>query len=66
MDRREEGSSDGGAAAGEASNRKRALYSSLVAALGFVCFATAATAVGLPLWGHFENPEGEKHRCHGY
>ncbi|KAK7868856.1 hypothetical protein R5R35_014183 [Gryllus longicercus] len=35
----------------------KAAYSGAVAALGFVCFAVGAAAVGLPLWGYFENPD---------
>jgi len=40
-------------------NKSKALYSSGVAFLGFACFALAATAIGLPLWGYYENPQGE-------
>ncbi|XP_050438816.1 uncharacterized protein LOC126844572 [Adelges cooleyi] len=40
-------------------NKSKALYSSGVAFLGFACFALAATAIGLPLWGYFENPTAE-------
>ncbi|XP_050527076.1 uncharacterized protein LOC126897482 [Daktulosphaira vitifoliae] len=40
-------------------NKSKALYSSGVAFLGFACFALAATAIGLPLWGYFENPTGD-------
>ncbi|XP_046395625.1 uncharacterized protein LOC124162927 [Ischnura elegans] len=47
-------------------NRKRALYSTLVAGLGFVCFAAGATAVGLPLWGYFDNPEVSTASERGY
>ncbi|XP_034247186.1 uncharacterized protein LOC117648647 isoform X2 [Thrips palmi] len=36
----------------------KALYSTGVACLGFVCFAMGATAVGLPLWGYFDNDGG--------
>uniref|UniRef100_A0A1B6DRN9 Uncharacterized protein n=1 Tax=Clastoptera arizonana TaxID=38151 RepID=A0A1B6DRN9_9HEMI len=36
--------------------KSKALYSTGVACLGFASFALAATAVALPLWGHFENP----------
>jgi hypothetical protein len=39
-------------------DKSKALYSSGVACLGFICFALGATAVGLPLWGYFENPDG--------
>lgn len=35
----------------------KALYSTCVACLGFFCFAIGATAVGLPLWGYFEEPD---------
>lgn len=40
-------------------NKSKALYSSGVAFLGFACFALAATAIGLPLWGYYENPQGK-------
>ncbi|KAL4104867.1 hypothetical protein QTP88_020143 [Uroleucon formosanum] len=40
-------------------NKSKALYSSGVAFLGFACFALAATAIGLPLWGYYENPQAE-------
>lgn len=40
----------------------KAVYSTTVATLGFVCFTVAAIAVGLPLWGYFDNPEGESPR----
>ncbi|XP_025417749.1 uncharacterized protein LOC112688658 [Sipha flava] len=40
-------------------NKSKALYSSGVAFLGFACFALAATAIGLPLWGYFESPQGD-------
>lgn len=38
---------------------KKALYSTCVAVLGFVCFVVGATAVGLPMWGYFDTPNGE-------
>ncbi|XP_071442170.1 uncharacterized protein [Hetaerina americana] len=47
-------------------HRRRALCSTLVAGLGFVCFAVGATAVGLPLWGHFNNPEVSTASERGY
>lgn len=33
---------------------KPALYTSAVTVVGFICLALSATAVGLPIWGHFE------------
>jgi len=39
-------------------NNKKALYSSAVACLGFICFAVGAAAVGIPTWGYFDNPQG--------
>lgn len=35
---------------------KPALYAAGVTCLGFICFALAATAVGLPEWATFEMP----------
>ncbi|XP_077298919.1 uncharacterized protein LOC143920087 [Arctopsyche grandis] len=40
---------------------KKAVYSVSVACLGFVCFAVGATAVGLPMWGYFQNPDNIGH-----
>lgn len=39
--------------------KSKALYSAVVAFLGFVCFAISAVTVGMPLWGYFENLQGE-------
>lgn len=36
--------------------KSKALYSTLVSCLGLACFGLALTAVILPLWGYFENP----------
>ncbi|KAL0268135.1 UNVERIFIED_CONTAM: hypothetical protein PYX00_010196 [Menopon gallinae] len=44
----------------------KALYSTCVACVGFVCFAVGATAVGLPLWGYFEDQGGRIAREKGY
>ncbi|XP_063231882.1 uncharacterized protein LOC134536174 [Bacillus rossius redtenbacheri] len=49
-----------------AGNRNKALYSICVACLGFVCFAVGATAVGLPLWGYFDNPQAGSAAEKGY
>lgn len=35
-----------------------ALYAAGVTCLGFICFALASTAVGLPVWAYFDNPSG--------
>lgn len=34
---------------------KPALYAASVTGLAFVCLAIAAAAVGIPIWGYFEN-----------
>ncbi|KAK6631200.1 hypothetical protein RUM43_014296 [Polyplax serrata] len=49
-----------------ANPNSKALYSTCVACLGFVCFAVGATAIGLPLWGYFEDPGGRIIRETGY
>ncbi|XP_054269293.1 uncharacterized protein LOC128990759 isoform X1 [Macrosteles quadrilineatus] len=38
--------------------KSKTLYSSAVAALGFVSFILAAAAVALPLWGYYESTSG--------
>ncbi|XP_055714797.1 uncharacterized protein LOC129809841 [Phlebotomus papatasi] len=45
---------------------KPALYAAGVTCLGFVCFAIAATAIGLPIWGYFDNPIGGWESDRGY
>ncbi|GLV35357.1 uncharacterized protein CBL_01493 [Carabus blaptoides fortunei] len=45
---------------------KKALYSTCVAVLGFVCFVVGATAVGLPMWGYFDTPNGGPSAEKGY
>jgi len=42
------------------------LYSTCVAILGFICFIVGATAVGLPLWGYFDNSSGYHGDDQGY
>lgn len=37
---------------------KTALYVAGLTCLGFLCFALAAVAIGIPLWGYFENLSG--------
>lgn len=38
---------------------KKALYSTCVACLGFLCLVLSATAVGLPMWGYFDTLHGK-------
>lgn len=45
---------------------KPALYASGLTALGFVTFALAATAVGIPIWGYYESPGGVWDGDRGY
>lgn len=45
---------------------KPALYAAGVTCLGFICLALAATAVGLPIWGTFENQSGGWEAERGY
>lgn len=47
--------------AGGTMAEQKALYSTCVAVLGFVCFVVGATAVGLPMWGYFDTPGGGFH-----
>lgn len=43
-----------------------ALYAASVTALGFICFALSATAIGLPIWGYFDSPRGGWDSDRGY
>lgn len=45
---------------------KPAMYASTVTAVGFVCLALSATAVGLPIWGYFEYIAGGWDSERGY
>lgn len=45
---------------------KTALYAAGLTCLGFICFALASTAVGVPIWGYFENPSGGWGADRGY
>lgn len=45
---------------------KPALYASTVTAVGFICLALSATAVGLPIWGYFEYIAGGWDSERGY
>ncbi|EFA01532.2 uncharacterized protein LOC656681 [Tribolium castaneum] len=42
------------------------LYSTCVAVLGFICFVVGATAVGIPMWGYFDNLGGHGNEERGY
>ncbi|KAF6200164.1 hypothetical protein GE061_006465 [Apolygus lucorum] len=39
--------------------KHRAHYSTCVSALGLLCFALSVTALALPLWGYYSNPQGK-------
>lgn len=39
---------------------KPALYAAGLTSLGFICLAVAASAVGIPIWGYFENSNGRE------
>lgn len=45
---------------------KPALYAAAVTGLGFVCLALAASAVGVPIWGYWENANGGWEADRGY
>ncbi|KAB0792879.1 hypothetical protein PPYR_12499 [Photinus pyralis] len=45
---------------------KKSLYSTCVAILGFVCFVVGATAIGVPMWGYFDTPNGGPSAEKGY
>lgn len=45
---------------------KPALYAAGTTSLGFICLALAATAVGVPIWGYFDNPSGGWNSERGY
>jgi len=38
---------------------KSTLYAAGVTCLGFVCFALASVAIGIPIWGYYDSPSGE-------
>lgn len=42
---------------------KTALYAAGLTCLGFICFALASTAVGVPIWGYYDNPTGKLLFC---
>lgn len=52
--------------AGKMAGPKPALYASGVTVVGFICLALSATAVGLPIWGHFEYLSGGWDTEQGY
>lgn len=52
--------------AGRMAQPKPALYAAAVTGLGFVSLALAAAAVGIPIWGYFENLGGGWEAERGY
>lgn len=45
---------------------KIALYAAGVTCLGFICFALASAAIGIPIWGNYDTPSGGYDFDHGY
>ncbi|XP_013112168.1 uncharacterized protein LOC106090504 [Stomoxys calcitrans] len=45
---------------------KIALYAAGVTCLGFICFALASAAVGIPIWGYYDSQSGGYDFDHGY
>lgn len=45
---------------------KIALYAAGVTCVGFICFALASAAIGIPIWGKYESPTGGYDYDHGY
>lgn len=37
---------------------RNALYAAGVTCLGFLCFALASSAIGIPIWGYYDSPTG--------
>uniref|UniRef100_A0A146KVN9 Uncharacterized protein n=1 Tax=Lygus hesperus TaxID=30085 RepID=A0A146KVN9_LYGHE len=46
--------------------KHRAHYSTCVSALGLLCFALSVTALALPLWGYYSNPQAGPTAEEGY
>ncbi|XP_046807517.1 uncharacterized protein LOC111677156 [Lucilia cuprina] len=45
---------------------KIALYAAGVTCLGFICFALASAAIGIPIWGYYSSPSGGYDYDNGY
>ncbi|XP_067646591.1 uncharacterized protein [Eurosta solidaginis] len=45
---------------------RNALYAAGVTCLGFLCFALASAAIGLPIWGYYDSPRGGYDFDRGY
>ncbi|EDW29517.1 GL22724 [Drosophila persimilis] len=45
---------------------KSTLYAAGVTCLGFVCFALASVAIGIPIWGYYDSPSGGYDFDRGY
>ncbi|EDW72822.1 uncharacterized protein Dwil_GK16975 [Drosophila willistoni] len=45
---------------------KSSLYAAGVTCLGFICFALASVAIGIPIWGYYNSPSGGFDLDRGY
>eukprot|EP00099_Drosophila_melanogaster_P009272 NP_001262005.1 uncharacterized protein Dmel_CG13698, isoform C [Drosophila melanogaster] len=45
---------------------KSTLYAAGVTCLGFICFALASVAIGIPIWGYYDSPSGGYDFDRGY
>nr|XP_036214405.1 uncharacterized protein LOC106619705 isoform X2 [Bactrocera oleae] len=45
---------------------RNALYAAGVTCLGFLCFALASAAIGIPIWGYYDSPTGGYDFDRGY
>ncbi|XP_054732581.1 uncharacterized protein LOC129240675 [Anastrepha obliqua] len=45
---------------------RNALYAAGITCLGFLCFALASAAIGIPIWGYYDSPTGGYDFDRGY